>query len=120
MPWNPRNTMNLRLEFVELASHEGANRRELCRRFGISPKTAYKWLGRHAREGEAAANSPSAAGSRPASPYRADSIAPADAGNSPSPDSFARATSSAPRGPRAPPHNNCANTPLRAAPLQTD
>ena len=54
MPWNPRNTMNLRLEFVELASHEGANRRELCRRFGISPKTAYKWLGRHAREGEAA------------------------------------------------------------------
>jgi hypothetical protein len=44
MPWNPRDTMNLRLEFVELASHEGANRRELCRRFGISPKTAYKWL----------------------------------------------------------------------------
>jgi transposase InsO family protein len=54
MPWNPRDIMNLRLEFVELASHEGANRRELCRRFGISPKTAYKWLGRHAREGEAA------------------------------------------------------------------
>lgn len=52
MPWNPRDTMNLRLEFVELASHEGANRRELCRRFGISPKTAYKWLARHTREGE--------------------------------------------------------------------
>ena len=25
---------------------EGANRRELCRRFGIHPDTAYKWIGR--------------------------------------------------------------------------
>lgn len=47
MPWNPRNTMNLRLEFVNLALQEGANRRELCRRFGISAKTGYKWLARH-------------------------------------------------------------------------
>jgi len=43
--------MNLRLEFVHLALQEGANRRELCRRFGISPKTGYKWLGRHAQGG---------------------------------------------------------------------
>lgn len=54
MPWNPRDTMNLRLEFVRLASQEGANRRELCRRFGISPKTGYKWLDRHAQGGDPA------------------------------------------------------------------
>jgi transposase InsO family protein len=35
-----------RREFVELAMQEGANRRELCRRFGIHPDTGYKWLGR--------------------------------------------------------------------------
>jgi transposase InsO family protein len=46
--------MDLRLEFVELALQEGANRRELCRRFGISPKTAYKWLNRHAEQGASA------------------------------------------------------------------
>ena len=54
MPWNPRDTMNLRLEFVQLASQDGANRRELCRRFGISPKTGYKWLERHAQGGTTA------------------------------------------------------------------
>ncbi|WP_141710885.1 helix-turn-helix domain-containing protein, partial [Paraburkholderia nodosa] len=55
MPWNPRNTMNLRLEFVNLALQDGANRRELCRRFGISPKTGYKWLARHAQDDGATA-----------------------------------------------------------------
>jgi transposase InsO family protein len=34
---------------VELASAENANRRELCRRFGVTPKTGYKWLERHDR-----------------------------------------------------------------------
>ena len=53
MPWSPRNTVNLRAEFVHLASQIGANRRELCRRFGISPQTAYKWLARYAVEGTA-------------------------------------------------------------------
>lgn len=38
--------MELRKEFVMLASKEGANVRELCRRYKISPTTAYKWLGR--------------------------------------------------------------------------
>lgn len=38
--------MSERLEFVRLARMEGANRRELCRRFGIHPATAYKWLSR--------------------------------------------------------------------------
>jgi transposase InsO family protein len=45
--------MDLRREFVELASQEGANLRELCRRFGISAPTAYKWLARYTSEGEA-------------------------------------------------------------------
>jgi transposase InsO family protein len=38
--------MDQRREFVRLAMQEGANRRELCRRFGIHPETGYKWLGR--------------------------------------------------------------------------
>jgi transposase InsO family protein len=39
--------MSLRREFVNLAEVEGANVSELCRRFGISRKTGYKWLGRN-------------------------------------------------------------------------
>lgn len=46
MVWTERNTVSLREEFVLLATQEGANRRALCRRFGISPKTGYKWLAR--------------------------------------------------------------------------
>lgn len=52
MPWNTKDTMSLREEFVLLAQLEGANRRELCRRFGISPQTAYKWLARYAQQGQ--------------------------------------------------------------------
>ncbi len=36
-----------RREFVELALRSGSNMSELCRRFEISRKTAYKWLGRY-------------------------------------------------------------------------
>ncbi|MED5622484.1 IS481 family transposase [Ideonella sp. BN130291] len=54
MPWQERSTMDVRREFVELARQEGANVRELCRRYQISPKTAYKWLGRFAQQGEQA------------------------------------------------------------------
>ncbi|MCY4111710.1 MAG: helix-turn-helix domain-containing protein, partial [Chloroflexi bacterium] len=43
----------LRAEFVGLASRRGANRRELCQRFGISAPTGYKWLKRFAVEGPA-------------------------------------------------------------------
>ena len=45
--------VSLRYEFVRLAEREGANIRELCRRFTISPPTAYKWLSRYAQEGTA-------------------------------------------------------------------
>jgi transposase InsO family protein len=53
MPWCEVSTMSLREEFVMLALHEGSNRRELCRRFGVSPKTGYKWLNRYRAHGEA-------------------------------------------------------------------
>ena len=46
MPWRELSVMNERREFVRLALQEGANRRELFRRFGISPPVAYKWLAR--------------------------------------------------------------------------
>lgn len=48
MPWKQVSAMDQREEFVRLALLEGANRRELCRRFGISPETGYKWLNRFA------------------------------------------------------------------------
>ena len=43
--------MSLRKEFVLLAVPPGSNRRELCRRFGIAPRTGYKWLMRYAQAG---------------------------------------------------------------------
>jgi len=42
MPWQPKDLMQTKLEFVTLALKDGANRRELCRRFGISPKTGHR------------------------------------------------------------------------------
>ena len=45
--------MSERLEFVLLANQENANVRQLCRRFGISSKTAYKWLHRFKENGVA-------------------------------------------------------------------
>jgi transposase InsO family protein len=51
MPWQEVSTMSLRQEFVAQAMQQGANVRELCRRFGVSPKTGYKWLGRFAARG---------------------------------------------------------------------
>jgi len=47
MPWQEVSKMQLREEFVGLAGVEGSNIRQLCRRFGISPSTGYKWLARH-------------------------------------------------------------------------
>ena len=43
--------MSLRLEFVSLANVEGANMRDLCRRFGINHNTGYKWLQRFRQGG---------------------------------------------------------------------
>lgn len=46
MPWREVSVMEQRHEFIRLALLEGANLRELCRRFGISPQSGYKWLRR--------------------------------------------------------------------------
>jgi transposase InsO family protein len=46
MSWQEVSIVEQRREFVRLAMQEGANRRELCRRFGIHPDTGYKWLKR--------------------------------------------------------------------------
>jgi len=46
MPWREVSLMDQRKELIRLFQQPGGNRRELCRRFGISPKTAYKWLAR--------------------------------------------------------------------------
>ena len=51
MPWRVSSTMSERHEFVLLASQMNANVRALCRRFGISSATAYKWLDRFQNEG---------------------------------------------------------------------
>jgi Homeodomain-like domain len=48
MAWKDVSVMSQRLEFVVLASADGANVSELCRRFGVSRKTGYKWLSRYA------------------------------------------------------------------------
>ncbi len=53
MPWQECTVMESRREFVMVATRDGANIREVCRRFGISPKTGYKWLHRYRAEGDA-------------------------------------------------------------------
>ena len=53
MPFYEVSVMDQKREFVEFASREGANVRELCRRFRISPTTGYKWLERYQSEGVA-------------------------------------------------------------------
>jgi transposase InsO family protein len=50
MPWREVSVIEARREFIGLAMLEGANRRELCRRFGIHPNTGYKWLQRWAAD----------------------------------------------------------------------
>lgn len=52
MPWQEVSVMSQRKEFVMLAQGEGSNISELCRRFGISRVTGYKWLARYHAQGE--------------------------------------------------------------------
>jgi transposase InsO family protein len=53
MPWKASTAMSQRQEFVELALQDGANIRALCRQFGITPRTGYKWLHRYRVDGPA-------------------------------------------------------------------
>lgn len=52
MPWKETTTVSLRTEFIHLAELDGANISQLCRLYGISRKTGYKWLKRHREDGE--------------------------------------------------------------------
>src|SRR5437867_517451 len=52
MPWKEVSVMSQRLEFVQMASCEQANIRQLCRHFNISAPTAYKWLHRFQESGQ--------------------------------------------------------------------
>src|SRR4029453_16053964 len=52
MAWKEVSIVVLRRDFVMLAKHPGANIRELCRRFAISPTTGYKWLRRYRQDSQ--------------------------------------------------------------------
>jgi transposase InsO family protein len=53
VPWSEKSIMSQRHEFVMLFEREGVNRRELCRRFGISPTIGYRLWARWRQEGKA-------------------------------------------------------------------
>ena len=52
MPFTKTTVVMSRLEFVTLANQPGANMRQLCRNFKISPTTGYKWLNRYGLDGK--------------------------------------------------------------------
>lgn len=54
MPWRTQTPMSQRLEFVVLATRSALAFSELCRRFGVSRKTGYKWVERYEAGGQAA------------------------------------------------------------------
>jgi transposase-like protein len=54
MPWNTHTAMSLRRELVLLATQPGANVAELARRYGVSRKTAHKWIARYREGGDEA------------------------------------------------------------------
>ena len=51
MPFRGTSVMDQKRDFVVFAMAEGANIRQLCRRFEISPTTGYKWVERYQQEG---------------------------------------------------------------------
>jgi transposase InsO family protein len=53
MPWKDCRIMDERYRFILDYQSQECSLAELCRRYGISRPTAYKWLGRHAQEGVA-------------------------------------------------------------------
>lgn len=53
MPWKAVAVEMLRKEFVKLVQQKKESVAELCRRFGISRKSGYKWIDRYSEEGDA-------------------------------------------------------------------
>ena len=73
MPWKEATAMSQRLEFVLLAMNADANFSQLCRDFGISRKTGYKWLMRFLEGGGV----PGSLEDRSRRPHRSPSRTPA-------------------------------------------
>ena len=51
MPWKVKSLMSERHEFCELALMQGSKLTVLCKHYGISRKTGYKWLKRYLADG---------------------------------------------------------------------
>jgi transposase InsO family protein len=51
MPWKSVSLVSLRKEFVSLCQKADISFSDLCRRYGISRKTGYKWLARFHEQG---------------------------------------------------------------------
>lgn len=51
MPWDERTRMDQRVRFIGLLESTAYTMTELCREFGISRKTGYKWAQRYMEEG---------------------------------------------------------------------
>ncbi len=57
MPWREVSVVDMRCEFVMLSASDDVTMRELCRRYGVSPTTGYKWRRRLLAEGVSGLNS---------------------------------------------------------------
>jgi transposase InsO family protein len=51
MPWKEETLMSLRAEFIRLVEQKEISFSQLCREYGISRKTGYKWLHRYKEGG---------------------------------------------------------------------
>ena len=76
MPWKVSSIMSQRYEFCILASKDDANISALCKSFGISRQTGYKWLCRYNDQGIAGLHDRSRRPRR--SPLRTDSLVEAE------------------------------------------
>ena len=54
MPWKESDVMSERISFVVRARQPGCEMAALCREFGISRQTGYKWLRRSEQVGSLA------------------------------------------------------------------
>jgi transposase InsO family protein len=54
VPWKETCAVSERLRFIALVASSGESFSEVCRQFGISRKTGYKWLSRYDLEGPGA------------------------------------------------------------------
>ena len=53
MPWSETSSMDQRTQFIADYLREVLSVTELCDLYGISRKTAYKWIDRYLRQGPA-------------------------------------------------------------------